>query len=94
MAMDGIMLSAVISELQAILPQGRVDKVTQPEKDMVILQVRTLKGMVAVRVVVKNLRDCYGALGVVHSLWRPCPIASRTISIPPNTASINPCTRR
>ena len=29
--------------------------------------------LVAVRVVVKNLRDCYGALGVVHSLWRPVP---------------------
>ncbi len=29
--------------------------------------------LVAVRVVVKNLRDCYGALGVVHSLWKPVP---------------------
>ena len=29
--------------------------------------------LVAVRVVVKDLRDCYGALGVVHSLWRPVP---------------------
>ncbi len=46
MAMDGIMLSAVVAELREILPQGRVDKVTQPEKDMVILQVRTLKGTV------------------------------------------------
>ncbi len=46
MAMDGIMLSAVIAELEKLLPQGRVDKVTQPEKDMVILQIRTLKGTV------------------------------------------------
>ncbi|MBR4236002.1 MAG: bifunctional (p)ppGpp synthetase/guanosine-3',5'-bis(diphosphate) 3'-pyrophosphohydrolase [Clostridia bacterium] len=29
--------------------------------------------LVAVRVVVKSLKDCYGALGVVHSLWQPVP---------------------
>ena len=29
--------------------------------------------LVAVRVVVKDLRDCYGALGIVHNLWRPVP---------------------
>jgi len=27
----------------------------------------------AVRVLVEDLRDCYAALGVVHSLWRPIP---------------------
>jgi GTP diphosphokinase / guanosine-3',5'-bis(diphosphate) 3'-diphosphatase len=27
----------------------------------------------AVRVLVDSVRDCYGALGVVHSLWRPIP---------------------
>lgn len=27
----------------------------------------------AVRVLVDNVRDCYAALGVVHSLWRPIP---------------------
>ncbi len=46
MAMDGIMLSAVVAELKERLVQGRVDKVTQPEKDMVILQIRTLQGTV------------------------------------------------
>jgi GTP pyrophosphokinase len=27
----------------------------------------------ALRVLVDDLRDCYGALGVVHALWRPIP---------------------
>ena len=27
----------------------------------------------AVRAVVKTVRDCYGALGVIHSLWKPVP---------------------
>ncbi len=29
--------------------------------------------LIAIRVLVDNVKDCYGALGVVHSLWRPIP---------------------
>jgi GTP diphosphokinase / guanosine-3',5'-bis(diphosphate) 3'-diphosphatase len=29
--------------------------------------------LTAVRVVTSSVRDCYGALGVVHSLWKPVP---------------------
>lgn len=29
--------------------------------------------MIAFRVVVKNLRECYTVLGLVHSLWKPVP---------------------
>ncbi len=38
--MDGLTLSCVVRELREKLLQGRVDKVNQPEKDLVILQIR------------------------------------------------------
>ena len=29
--------------------------------------------LVAVRIIVKNVEDCYSALGAIHKLWRPVP---------------------
>ncbi len=29
--------------------------------------------LTAVRIIVENIRECYGALGIVHTLWRPIP---------------------
>ena len=33
----------------------------------------TIYDLTAVRVVVETVKDCYGTLGVVHSLWKPLP---------------------
>jgi GTP pyrophosphokinase len=29
--------------------------------------------LTAMRVIVDNIKDCYGALGVIHSIWKPLP---------------------
>jgi guanosine-3',5'-bis(diphosphate) 3'-pyrophosphohydrolase len=36
-------------------------------------QLSDIYDLFAVRVLVPSVQDCYGALGVVHSLWRPLP---------------------
>jgi GTP diphosphokinase / guanosine-3',5'-bis(diphosphate) 3'-diphosphatase len=33
----------------------------------------TIYDLTAVRVMVETVKDCYGALGIVHSLWKPLP---------------------
>ncbi len=33
----------------------------------------TIYDLMAVRVVVESVKDCYGTLGVVHSIWKPIP---------------------
>ena len=41
MAMDGVMLSFAVREMQEKLLSGRIDKVNQPESDMLLLAVRS-----------------------------------------------------
>src|SRR5258708_4604399 len=43
-------------------------KMTRDQKDFT-----EIYDLSAIRVLVDNVRDCYGVLGVVHSLWKPGP---------------------
>lgn len=40
MPMDGLTLGFATREMNAILPGGRIDRITQPEKDTIVLLVR------------------------------------------------------
>lgn len=33
-----------------------------------------LYDLIAIRIIVDNMKDCYGVLGVVHTIWRPLPM--------------------
>ncbi len=44
------------------------NKMKEQQKDF-----EEIYDLTAIRVLVDNVKDCYGALGVVHSLWRPIP---------------------
>ena len=46
MPLDALCLSAVTRELSSLLPGSRVDKVQQPERDVVVLQLRGAAGAV------------------------------------------------
>ncbi len=40
------------------------------EKKKVLSEIYDL---IAVRVIVDNVKDCYGALGIIHTMWKPIP---------------------
>ena len=50
--------------------------------------------LTAMRVIVESVKDCYGAVGVIHSLWKPLPAASRTSSRCRSSTCTSRCTRR
>lgn len=44
MAFDACMLAAIISEISAVATGGRIEKIYQPEKDEILIQMRTFTG--------------------------------------------------
>jgi guanosine-3',5'-bis(diphosphate) 3'-pyrophosphohydrolase len=76
-------LAQVIEELTKELAEVGIAAEIQgrPKHFYSIYQKMTQKGkefseiydLIAVRMVVESVKDCYGALGTVHSIWKPVP---------------------
>ncbi len=76
-------LNQVIDELQSELHAvGVVAEISgRPKHLYSIYQKMSRKGkdfneiydLIALRIVVDSVKDCYGALGTVHSIWKPVP---------------------
>jgi len=50
--------------------------------------------LVAIRVLVEDIRECYEVLGIIHSTWKPIPAGSR-ITLPcPRVTCTNRCIPR
>jgi guanosine-3',5'-bis(diphosphate) 3'-pyrophosphohydrolase len=76
--LDAVMTS-IRDELRAVRVRG--DVTGRPKHYYSIYQKMVLRGkefdeihdLVAVRVIVESVRDCYAVLGQLHSVWRPVP---------------------
>ncbi len=76
-------VEAVISDLQTRLESaGMVSEVSGRAKHLYSIYQKMYKqgkdfqeiyDLVAVRVLVESVKDCYAVLGLVHSLWKPVP---------------------
>ena len=44
MAYDGFMTAAVLSEIKNSLKGSKIEKITQPEADQIVMQIRTFQG--------------------------------------------------
>ena len=72
-------MGAIRDELRAVRVRGEVTG--RPKHYYSIYQKMVLRGkefdeihdLVAVRVIVNDVRDCYAVLGQLHSVWRPVP---------------------
>ena len=77
------LINNMINEIQENLKKvGIVAEVMgRPKNFYSIYKKMTIKGrafdeiydLQAVRILVNDIKDCYGALGVVHTLWKPIP---------------------
>ena len=73
-AMDELRAALTASGIQAEL-SGRPKHISSIHKKMQRKQAEfgEIYDVHALRVLVEDVRECYAALGVVHSLWRPIP---------------------
>lgn len=77
------LISSAIAELkEGLLAVGVECEIQGRPKNFFSIHKKMLKSnkelneiydLLAIRVLVHSVKDCYGAIGIVHSLWRPIP---------------------
>ena len=94
----GEVISALTSTLEEAGLQaelsGRLKELSSIHKKMESqsLEFDQIHDVIAFRVILEgDIGACYAALGLVHSMWRPSPAASRTTSPFPNRTATSRC---
>ena len=99
-----IYLAKVRAEINATLNASKINAVVEgrPKHYWSIYQKMIVKGrdfddihdLVGVRILCDDVRDCYAAVGVVHSLWHRSQAGSRTTSPSRGSACTSRCTQQ
>lgn len=98
------LIAKIIAKLEGILSSnqiegtvwGRIKHIYSIYKKMTEqnLTLDDMHDILAFRVIVKDVRDCYAVLGLVHAQWKPVPGASKIIFPCPRPTATRACIPR
>ena len=73
MAFDACLLSALVNEINSTAQGGRIEKIYQPERDEIILQMRTNEGgkRLLINVGSNNPRMCFTEINKENPMEAP-----------------------
>ncbi len=77
-------LGSVIAKMEEKIAEMRISADIEGRPKHIYSIYKKMKGknkafdevydLIAIRIIVSNIKDCYGVLGLVHTLWKPIPM--------------------